>query len=185
MIEPRRTRPVLIDALETALHQARAAPGAQARQHPALSTRNPEHATPTLMTLGLLGAVLAAFVLANASRATVAAGPAAFSTPSGNIGCVYFTPALRCDIRNGLSPKAARPAGCPSYTDWGQGLTLGPKSAGVVCAGDTALGARYALPYGQTWRRGGITCWSRVTGLTCRNASGHGFFLSRESWRRF
>ena len=166
-------------------HQARAAPGAQAREHPAVSTRKQAHSTPTLVSLGVLVAALMALVLADASRATVAAGPAAFSTPSGNIGCVYFEPVLRCDIRNGLSPKAARPAGCPSYTDWGQGLTLGPKSAGVVCAGDTALGARNAIPYGQVWRRDGLTCWSRVTGLTCKNARGHGFFLSRQSWRRF
>ena len=37
VIEPRRTRPVLIDALETALSEARAAPQAQAREHPALT----------------------------------------------------------------------------------------------------------------------------------------------------
>jgi hypothetical protein len=114
-----------------------------------------------------------------------AASPQAFSTPSRNIGCVYFAPELRCDIRNGLSPKAPRPRGCPSFTDWGQGLTLGARSAGIVCAGDTALGAPNVLAYGRTWHRGSITCTSRATGLTCRNARGHGFFLSRESWRRF
>ena len=83
------------------------------------------------------------------------------------------------------NPKASRPAGCPSYTDWGQGLTIGPAGTRVVCAGDTALGARNKLGYGQVWRRDGLTCWSRVTGLTCENARGRGFFLSRESWRRF
>lgn len=132
----------------------------------------------------LLTAVVVAAAFA-APASVGAASPAAFSTPSTNIGCVYFAPALRCDIRNGLSPKAPRPAGCPSYTDWGQGLTLGPKSAGIVCAGDTALGAPNVLGYGKTWHRGSITCTSRTTGLTCRNARGHGFFLSRESWRRF
>ena len=105
-----------------------------------------------------------------AARPPAPRAPTAFSTPSRNISCVYFAPTLRCDIRNGLSPKAPRPAGCPSYTDWGQGLTLGPKSAGVVCAGDTALGAPNVLAYGKTWHRGSITCTSRATGLTCRNA---------------
>ena len=133
----------------------------------------------SLMTAAVLAAALAAPLAAGA------ASPQAFSTPSTNISCVYFAPTLRCDIRNGLSPKAPRPAGCPSYTDWGQGLTLGPKSAGIVCAGDTALGATNVLAYGTTWHRGSITCTSRTTGLTCRNARGHGFFLSRESWRRF
>jgi hypothetical protein len=132
----------------------------------------------------VLVALLAPSLLGTASAAP-GANPVGFSTPSGNIGCVYFKPQLRCDIRNGLSPMASRPRGCPTYTDWGQGLTLNAKTAGVVCAGDTSLGAPYAVPYGKTWRRDGITCWSRLTGLTCKNARGHGFFLSRESWRRF
>ena len=133
-------------------------------------------------TAAMLGALLATSFAANASSAARAV---AFSTPSGNIGCIYFKPTLRCDIRNGLSPKAGRPPGCPSYTDWGQGLTLSPAGTHVVCAGDTALGAPNKLPYGHVWRRDGLTCWSRVTGLTCENARGRGFFLSRESWRRF
>ena len=36
VIEPRRTRPVLIDALKTAITKRRAPPAAQAREHPAL-----------------------------------------------------------------------------------------------------------------------------------------------------
>ena len=42
------------------------------------------------------------------------------------------------------------------------------------------------LAYGMTWSGGGgLRCRSAETGLTCRNASGHGFFLSRERWRSF
>ena len=41
VIEPRRTRPVLIDALRDGDHEARAAAAAQARQHPALDARAP------------------------------------------------------------------------------------------------------------------------------------------------
>src|SRR3954467_5306642 len=133
----------------------------------------------TLLTAFVLAAALAAPLTAEA------ASPMAFSTPSTNISCVYFAPTLRCDIRNGLSPKAPRPPGCPSYTDWGQGLTLNARRAGIVCAGDTALGATNVLAYGRMWQRGSVTCRSRAAGLTCRNARGHGFFLSRESWRRF
>jgi hypothetical protein len=36
------------------------------------------------------------------------------------------------------------------------------------------------LAYGRSWIYHGFTCTSRVTGLRCRNESGHGFFLSRE-----
>ena len=109
-----------------------------------------------------------------------------FRTPSGNIICAYYNRSLRCDIRSGLVPKPSRPRRCPSYSDFGQGLTLGPRRAGVVCAGDTLLGETApALAYGRVWRRGPLTCRSRVSGLTCRNTLGHGFFLSREAWRLF
>lgn len=109
-----------------------------------------------------------------------------FKTPSGNIICAYYNRSLRCDIRSGLVPKPSRPRGCPSYSDFGQGLNLGPRSAGVVCAGDTLLGeAAPALAYGRVWRRGPITCRSRMNGLTCKNTLGRGFFLSRQSWRLF
>ena len=39
------------------------------------------------------------------------------------------------------------------------------------------------LPYGKTWHQGVFTCTSRANGLTCRNPTGHGLFISRESWR--
>jgi hypothetical protein len=32
---------------------------------------------------------------------------------------------------------------------------------------------------------GGFRCTSAAVGLTCKNASAHGFFLSRERWRIF
>jgi hypothetical protein len=135
----------------------------------------------------LIGAVGSVLVLAPSQ---LAAGATlrlpTFKTPSGNIVCAYYNRSLRCDIRSGLSPKPSRPRGCPSYTDFGQGLTLGPRRAAVVCAGDTVLGeASPALAYGRVWRRGPITCRSRITGLTCKNTLGHGFFLSRGSWRLF
>jgi hypothetical protein len=41
------------------------------------------------------------------------------------------------------------------------------------------------LGYGRTWRVGGIRCASAPSGLTCRNKTGRGFFLSRERWRTF
>lgn len=35
------------------------------------------------------------------------------------------------------------------------------------------------LGYGSTWRYRGFRCRSERRGVTCRNLSGHGFFLSR------
>ena len=48
---------------------------------------------------------------------------------------------------------------------------------------ETERPAFAALPYGSSWRRGAFTCRSRTTGVTCRNGSGHGLFLSRQTWR--
>jgi hypothetical protein len=144
--------------------------------------------------LGLLAVVAG---LAGVAGATVGLSatkaPAYFETPSGNIACAWFadfdTPAktyLRCEIGSLLRPLPKRPASCD--VDWGYGLTLGNRGrAAVLCAGDTIrrAGRRAVLAYGTTWRKRGFTCRSESVGLTCRNTAGHGFFLSRERWRRF
>ena len=41
------------------------------------------------------------------------------------------------------------------------------------------------LHYGDVWRRPGIRCTMRTTGLTCRNRGDHGFHLQRGNVRRF
>jgi hypothetical protein len=123
-----------------------------------------------------------------------------FKSPSGNIICLYTTGAVDqplsivvCGIKSGLRPK-------PPYTARCRELRLGHTADRIAlqatgraqpspCAGDAGplLGEREArvLAYGRTWRRGGISCRSAFTGMTCRNRSGHGFFLSRSRWRRF
>ena len=111
--------------------------------------------------------------------------------PSGNIGCLYApappnAASLRCDIRSGLKPKLVRPASCDQ--EWGDSVTLGPMGrTELFCHGDTVLGSpeTKVLRYGTTWTRGPFTCTSHATGLTCKNAAGHGFFMSAQSWRRF
>ena len=148
---------------------------------------------------GTIVAVVALACLAASAAGAAAPRHGAFHTPSGNIVCAWdlgdagYAPYIRCDIRSGLRPAPARPRGCPHDIDFGQGLELsavpkrnerGSGTAGVVCAGDTVLGERGPpLAYGSRFSRGGITCVSRATGLTCRNAAGRGFFLSRERWQ--
>ncbi|HYI74848.1 MAG TPA: DUF6636 domain-containing protein [Gaiellaceae bacterium] len=114
-----------------------------------------------------------------------------FVTPSRNIICAWHgpfepetRPSLRCDIRSGLDPRPRRPADCD--TDWALGVAmLSTGTASVLCAGDSIWrGWKPVLGYGTAWRKRGFTCRSREIGLTCTNTSGHGFFLSRESWRR-
>ena len=116
--------------------------------------------------------------------AVLASSISFFQLPSRNIGCAYGTSPtyLRCDIRSGLKPA---PRG-KCDLDW-TGLQITPTGrARPTCAGDTALLPNApVLAYGRTWRRGGIACTSRRTGLRCRNRAGHGFTLARQAWRIF
>jgi hypothetical protein len=133
-------------------------------------------------------ALFGSFLLLAVAAGAHAAGDGfrdGFRTPSGNIVCAYYAGSLRCDIGRGLRPRPRRPRSCD--VDYGQGLTvMGRGRASIVCAGDTVLFHDVpTLRYGRTWRSGGITCISRSVGLTCRNADGRGFFLSRERYRLF
>lgn len=133
-----------------------------------------------------------ALVLAGSAHAAASerAAPAVefFRTPSKNIACVYVPRAgsnsamLRCDILSGLRPEPR--ARC--QLDW-TGVWMAPRGrARPTCAGDTANNLRArVLRYGQTWRRGGFTCFSSTSGLRCTNRARHGFLLSRSGWRIF
>jgi hypothetical protein len=111
-----------------------------------------------------------------------------FVTPSGNIHCVYFgydDAGLRCGIDQVSNKLPPRPADCD--LDWGTEFWLGIKAkrAERICHGDTSAGAYPVLPYGATWTRPGIVCQSERTGVSCRNAQGAGFELSRARQRLF
>jgi hypothetical protein len=120
-----------------------------------------------------------------------------FKTPSGNIVCFHSPgPAdmpqafLACGIKSGLEPPPPRRP-CQDGDYAGDRVTMLATGRVSVpsCAGDPGalVGEREArvLGYGASWSDGGMRCTSAVTGLTCRNKSGHGFFLSRENWRAF
>jgi hypothetical protein len=127
---------------------------------------------------------IVALGLAASGSAQAATSSSFFRTPSGNIYCAHFG-SLRCDIRSGLVPKPSKPAGCDF--DWGQTYGLnrsGPARIGCVSDSVFTPSARI-LRYGTRWSRGGITCVSRTSGLRCANASGHGFFMSRQRSFRF
>jgi hypothetical protein len=135
--------------------------------------------------------VLLAAVLAGVAAASASGGAAtylSFRTPSGNIYCAYSSglgqpTSLRCDIRSHLRP-APKPHRCVEGV-YGESVGMSRTSrAAVLCISDTVVDPRArVLAYGTTWSRGGFRCVSRSTGLTCTNARGHGWFLSRESWR--
>lgn len=110
-----------------------------------------------------------------------------FRTPSGNIGCEMVSGGARCDIRKRDWQPLPRPATCPKEVGYGQGLQVSRAGeASFVCAGDTALDPSAAsLSYGTASRIGGSECISRTDGITCVNESGHGFFISVQSYQVF
>lgn len=129
-------------------------------------------------------------VLSVAVAALSAAAPAEakalrsrnFQTPSKNIGCHLGGGVLRCDILSGLNPEPKRDC----ELDWVGLLLRNQHRALANCAGDTVYKEKApVLRYGHVWRSDRIRCISRTTGLRCDNASGYGFKLSREDWKRF
>jgi hypothetical protein len=133
-------------------------------------------------------AALAVLALAPGAGAAAVQHHTFFESPSRNIGCVILGGTARCDIAKRTWSLPARPASCPDEVDFGQGLTVsthGPSA--LVCAGDTAMDPSAAvLPYGETDQVGALACTSALTGMTCRSArTGHGFFISRASYRLF
>ena len=140
-----------------------------------------------------LGALAFLSVAALAHSAFGKAYVTSFRTPSGNIGCVFsegFTgdsvATIRCDIRSRLVPEPSPPKGCRLDSGDSLEITRFAGRAILVCHGDTAIDPRSrVLAYGHTFRRHGVSCVSRAVGITCTNARGHGFFMSRQSWRVF
>jgi hypothetical protein len=108
-----------------------------------------------------------------------------FQTPSGNIACGLARQSARCDIKDRSWTPPPKPASCP--LDWGQGLVVSGSGKGqVVCAGDTVLNPDApVLDYGERAGVGGVVCDSESSGVTCTSGAGHGFFISRESYRLF
>ncbi|WP_061850848.1 DUF6636 domain-containing protein [Bradyrhizobium sp. DOA1] len=108
--------------------------------------------------------------------------PVGFLTPSKNIACQFFRNdgqgLLRCDIMN-MELRPRRPADCE--LDYGHAFEMSAKgTAGRICAGDTVMDASLpVLAYGEVWQRGGFTCRSEQTGVTCFNAMQRGFSLAR------
>ena len=117
---------------------------------------------------------------------TAGADVVGFTSPSGNIGCILADGTVRCDVAERDWAPPPRPPGCPDFTDYGQGITLGTTGrASFVCAGDTTLGSGPALPYGQFEAGGGVSCSSEPSGMRCSNSDGHGFTISRQDYTLF
>ncbi len=121
-------------------------------------------------------------LLLSAGPAMAQSGPAGFQSPSKNIACQYFDydkqNILRCDI-SAMETKPRRPADCD--LDYGGAFEMNAKGAAArLCHGDTVMDRTLpVLAYGEVWQRGGFTCKSEQTGVTCFNADRRGFSLAR------
>ncbi len=116
-------------------------------------------------------------------------GSQAFFTKSKNIECIYYPtyvdgPFLECLVLNYTGKIPKQPADCD--LDWSPQASLETKGRPQIfsCRGDTPY-QPYApvVAYGSTWKRGPFTCSVATIGVTCRNASKRGFFVSRTSIR--
>ena len=141
--------------------------------------------------------VLAAVLAQGAGARTEASGY--FKTPSGKIVCGWVTggspsatvfcgetPTLHPPI-----PKSVDPAACRNLDYEGNRVTLSVTGRTVLipCSGDAGPFGDPAhtvfLRYGKSWSAPGLKCTEATSGLTCKNRSGHGFFISLKSWRTF
>ena len=133
-------------------------------------------------------ALLALALLPLAATSHAQTAPAGFQSPSKNIACQYFDydkqNTLRCDIME-ATVTARRPKDCD--LEWGKAFEMRSKGgAERLCYGDTVMDkALPMLGYDEVWQRGGFTCKSEQTGVTCFNADRHGFSLSRAEQKVF
>jgi hypothetical protein len=108
------------------------------------------------------------------------------TSPSGRIACLLTDdPAtVRCDVQ-GAHWNVQTPANC--QLAYGDSAEVGAGRANLSCHGDTVFGVPGAVtvPYGHSARYHDIVCASRSSGITCSNAAGHGFMVSREAYRLF
>ncbi len=157
------------------------------------------------MSLRLTAALLAACAVGatapgGAASATQLPG---FRSPSGNISCLFIpsaatssggrTPAtLLCKIAQAsyakqLQLRCLGPSG--AGVDW-HGFELpATRKGAVACSGGilynpaTQHPSYVTVAYGRTWRQKMFSCTSRTEGVNCSTPSGHGFFVSRQTWR--
>jgi hypothetical protein len=123
------------------------------------------------------------------------AGPAAaseyieFRSPTGNISCGLYSDgaesSVRCDMASLVPSYTAPPPDCEF--DWGSSFAVSKTGKGVLaCVSDPAASPdAVVLPYGEAISFGGISCVSAKTGMTCTNAEGHGFSISKAKQRLY
>jgi hypothetical protein len=131
--------------------------------------------------------VVSAFAMAVAGFVIPAAAHAEFQSPSTNINCslgqvINGDVTVTCAVAEHYWTAPPKSADC--HLNWGGRIELdqsGP--AHFDCYGQSMSVPDQTLAYGGSIARGPITCFSEVTGMTCRNNdNGHYFRVSREGY---
>ena len=123
----------------------------------------------------------------HAPGAAGADGWLTFTSPTGNITCAMNAHGAGCDVAQmHWRLTAADLASCGQTNLAGLSLPA-HGAAGFDCRTDVAVpDPQRVLGYGKAITAGAITCSSASTGVTCRDRrTGHGFFVSRYSFRRY
>ena len=131
----------------------------------------------------------------------------AFVTPSKNISCIFsdrvensdggnveceisqFTPSF--DKAYALRTDPDNQSCVPSYLkryEVSKNSRTGLNSCPILDFYDPINGPVLeflTLPYGSAFQKYGLSCLSEQKGVTCQNAAGHGFFLSKAQQRLF
>ena len=128
--------------------------------------------------------VLSAALFAAAILPPSAAAIVSFHSPSGNIRCAILKTGVRCDIQQKSFHSPPKPNSCEF--DWGQSIGLGRQGkAHFNCVSD-ATDPGKELAYGDSIASHRFHCKSLTSGVRCVNKrNGHGFKLSRQSYRFF
>ena len=137
---------------------------------------------PRLAAALALSALLPGFAWAQSANS--------IQTPSHHIFCLYQpadgpSPAsVRCDLLEPKLQSMPTPRQCTGEFGDAFAITANGARGSAMCHSDAVRNLQSpVLAYGAAWRPDGFTCVSRSTGLSCANAKGHGFTISREAQR--
>ncbi len=139
-------------------------------QTPAAGSHSPQGATVTIsVSIGQRS---------SSPPSKPAAAPAHFYSPSGNIECVFTKPGQQQNTLNcgTFNNHVAVVLVADQATFFQQSWSVLERNHEFV------PGHAPVLSYGSTWSRGGFTCRSASTGMTCfTNSTKHGFTIDRNS----
>ena len=129
--------------------------------------------------------VAVAVVVATAASGAVASAKTVrynnIVSPTKNISCYAVRDSSRIEC---LAPYLPR----PSVGEGDPYFTVGPRGRAKLSSRGDFPGfssPRRTLHYGDLWKRTGLACSMKKSGLTCRNRDNHGFHIAKGNSYRF